>query len=370
MGRIYLSVPHMGGGEIDCVHDAFESNWLSSVGPNLDAFEAGLSRMTGRACLATSSGTAAIHLGLIALGVSAGDDVVVQDLTFVASVNPVMYLGASPILVDSEACSWGMDPDLLQDLLHERARTGRRQPKAVVVVHLFGQCADMSSIMGICRSFGVPVLEDAAEAVGATVSGVPAGTMGDVGVYSFNGNKIITTTGGGALLGHPRDILAARHLSAQARDPGVAYEHSVVGYNYRLSNVLAGIGIGQLSVLSDRVRARREIAAAYRSAFADLPMSQMPSDVYGTGTNWLSVFLLDRSSNVSPDHVIEVLATQDIEARPVWKPMHLQPLYRRAKSYLTGVSDDLFVRGICLPSSSSLTPENQERVIAAVRSCW
>jgi len=367
---ILLSVPHMSGREQKYVADAFASNWLSSVGPNLDAFERDFAQRFGLPAVAVSSGTAAIHLALRALGVQPGDLVFCSDLTFVATVNPVRYLGAEPVLIDSDRATWNMDPHLLTAALAEHAAAGRL-PRAVVVVHLFGQCADMDPILEVCAHYGVPVLEDAAEALGATYRGRPAGSMGDAAIFSFNGNKIITTTGGGMLVSHRREILdKARFWATQARDPGIAYQHSEMGYNYRMSNVLAGIGRGQLEVLDDRVRARRAVALRYQTAFRDLDgITPMPEAPWGLHTHWLSCFLIDEDAfGCSRDGLIARLAQAGIESRPVWKPMHLQPLYADARSYGGAVSESLFHRGICLPSSSSLTPADQDFVIHQIRS--
>lgn len=359
----------MGGAEEGFVREAFATNWLSTVGPNIDAFEAEFSRLVGLPSVALGSGTAGMHLGLRLLGVGPGDEVFCPTLTFVASVNPVVYLGARPVFLDSERASWNLDPNVLADALRERA-VRNRLPKAVIVVHLFGQCADMDPIMEICARYEVPILEDAAEALGSNYKGQPAGTIAPVGVFSFNGNKIITTTGGGMLVAHdPRWVAQARFWSTQARDPGLAYEHSEMGYNYRLSNVLAGIGRGQLLVLDDRVRRRREIAFRYRDAWADLPgIGLMPQASYGMHTNWLSCFLIEEAHfGASRDTLIRALDEANIESRPVWKPMHLQPLYGTAERYGGCVAEDLFERGICLPSSSSLSDDEQGRVIQAVR---
>jgi pyridoxal phosphate-dependent aminotransferase EpsN len=369
MPRIHLSVPHMGGREAEYVREAFESNWLSSVGPNLDAFERAFSERIGRPAVALASGTAAMHLGLRLLGVGPGDEVLVSDFTFVASVNPIRYLGATPVLVDSDPATWMMSPGLLEEALDERARRGRL-PRAVVVVHLYGQCADMDPILAACRRHGVPVLEDAAEALGATYRGAPAGSLGDVGVFSFNGNKIITTSGGGMLVARRADrVEKARHWSTQAREPGSAYHHVELGYNYRLSNVLAGIGRGQLEVLDERVRQRRAIAFRYRDAFADLPgLELMPQAPYGVHTNWLSCFLVDPGElGATRDDLLRALAAQDVEARPLWKPMHLQPLYAACERHGGTVGASLFERGLCLPSSSCLSPAEQQLVIDVVR---
>jgi len=369
MKRVLLSVPHMGGAEQTFVQEAFTSNWLSTVGPNIGAFEEEFEERIGLPAVALGSGTAGIHLGLRLLGVRPGDFVLCSTLTFAASANPVLYLGAEPAFVDSDRRTWNLDPERLLDALHDCARRNRL-PRAVIVVHLYGQCADMEPIVEACGRYEVPVLEDAAEALGASYRGKPAGTLGDIAVFSFNGNKIITTTGGGMLVS-PRTewVEKARFWSTQARDPGIAYQHSELGYNYRMSNVLAGVGRGQLRVLDLRVNQRRAIAFRYRDAFADLPgIALMPQAPYGLHTNWLSCFLIDRESfGCSRDEVIRLLDAGNVESRPVWKPMHLQPLYAGCRCYGGGVAEDLFQRGICLPSSSSLSPEDQLYVVNQVR---
>jgi pyridoxal phosphate-dependent aminotransferase EpsN len=370
--RVLLSVPHMGGHEEAFVREAFATNWLSTVGPNIDAFEAEFSTRIGLPAVALSSGTAAMHLGLRLLGVGPGDEVLAPTLTFVASVNPVTYQGARTTFIDSEPSSWNMDPRLLADVLHARARAGRL-PRAVIVVHLYGQSADLDPIFEVCDTYEVPVLEDAAEALGTLYKGRPVGTRAAVSAFSFNGNKIITTTGGGMLVAQrPEWVARARFWSTQARNAGIAYEHTEVGYNYRLSNVLAGIGRGQLRVLDDRVRRRREVAFAYREAFADLPaLSLMPQASFGMHTNWLSVFLVDPTKGrIDRDALIRALDDANVESRPVWKPMHLQPLFRDAECAGGEVAADLFRRGICLPSSSNLTEADQARVIGAVRAAF
>jgi pyridoxal phosphate-dependent aminotransferase EpsN len=359
----------MGDRELQYVREAFESNWLSTAGPQLDAFERALSDRIGLPAVALSSGTAAIHLGLRLLGVGPGDEVLVPDFTFVASVNPIRYQGATPVLVDSDPETWMMSPDLLEAALVQRARR-RRLPRAVEVVHLYGQCADMDRILAVCDRYGIPVLEDAAEALGATYKGKPAGSMGEAAAFSFNGNKIVTSTGGGALVARrPEWIERARFWSTQARDPGVAYHHTELGFNYRLSNVLAAIGRGQLEVLDERVRQRRAVAFRYRDAFADLPgIGLMPQAPYGLHTNWLSCFLVDRARfGASRDDLLAALGRANVEARPLWKPMHLQPLHAGCDRYGGEVAARLFERGLCLPSSSSLSPATQRRVIDVVR---
>jgi len=359
----------MGGNEELYVLEAFASNWLSTVGPNIAAFEKEFENRIGLPSVALSSCTAAIHLGLRLLDVAPNDEVFCPTLTFIGGCNPIRYLGAKPVFLDSDYSTWNLDPGILEDALRDRA-SQNRLPRAVIVVHLYGQCADMNPILALCRQYGVAVLEDAAEALGSTYMGRRAGTLGDIGVFSFNGNKIITTTGGGMLVSSNAAWVArARFWSQQARDPGLAYEHSEMGYNYRMSNVLAGIGRGQLEVLDLRVKQRRAIAFRYRDAFLDLPgITLMPQAPYGLHTNWLSCFLIDeREFGVSRDTVIRVLDEAGVESRPVWKPMHLQPLYAGCEHYGGDVAGDLFRRGICLPSSSSLSSEDQLHVINSVR---
>lgn len=361
----------MGGDEESLVHEAFASNWLSTVGPHLDAFEHEFSERIGRPAVALGSGTAGIHLGLRLLGVGPGDEVICPTLTFIGGANPITYLGATPVFVDSDAATWMIDPALVAEVVERKVRQGKR-PKAVTVVHLYGQCADMDPILETCARYEIPVLEDAAEALGSLYKGKPAGSMGDIGVFSFNGNKIITTTGGGMLVAKRKDLVdKARFWATQARDPGVAYHHTEMGYNYRLSNVLAAIGRGQLRVLDDRVRQRRAIAKQYRDAFADLQgIALMPQAPYGVHTNWLSCFLVDEARfGGTRDGLIQALAAEDIEARPVWKPMHLQPLYEHCECVRGMVAEQIFRQGICLPSSSSLSKEDTRAVVGAVRSC-
>jgi pyridoxal phosphate-dependent aminotransferase EpsN len=367
--RILLSVPHMGGAERQYVREAFDSNWLSTVGPNIAAFEREFESRLGLPAVALASGTAAIHLGLRLLGVGSGDEVFCSTLTFAATANPVRYLGAQPVFLDSEYKTWNVDPEILSKALRERARRNRL-PRAVIVVHVFGQCADMDPILETCNRYEIPVLEDAAEALGAVYQGRAAGTMGAIGAFSFNGNKIITTTGGGMLVSSNRDWAEkARFWATQARDPGIGYRHSELGYNYRMSNVLAGIGRGQLRVLDERVQQRRAIAFRYAHSFADLPgISLMPQPPEGLHTNWLSCFLIDTPQfGCTRDELIQALDAANIESRPVWHPMHLQPLYSGCQRYGGHVARDLSCRGICLPSSSNLTLSQQLYVINQIR---
>jgi pyridoxal phosphate-dependent aminotransferase EpsN len=369
MNRILLSVPHMGGTEQTYVREAFATNWLSTVGPNIAAFEKAFAERVGLPATALASGTAGLHLALRLAGVGRGDEIFCSTLTFVAAANAIVYQSGVPVFVDSDRATWNLDPDVLSCALRERAAVNRL-PKALVVVHLYGQSADMDPILRACAEYGVAVIEDAAEAVGTLYKGKPAGTLGDVGVYSFNGNKIITTTGGGMLVSRNSAWIGkARYWSQQARDVALWYEHSELGYNYRMSNVLAGIGRGQLEVLDLRVQQRRAIAFRYRDAFADLPgISLMPQAPYGLHTNWLSCFLIEEQKfGCSRDELIQALDEANVESRPVWKPMHLQPLYAGADHYGGEVAADLFRRGICLPSSSCLSLEEQLYVINQVR---
>jgi pyridoxal phosphate-dependent aminotransferase EpsN len=367
--RILLSVPHMGGHEESFVKETFASNWLSTVGPQLDAFEAEFGGRIGLPAVALSSGTAAVHLGLRALGVGPGDEVFCQDLTFVGSVNPIRYLGADPVFIDSERTSWNMDPSRLEDALRRRGMANRL-PRCVLVVHLYGQCADMDSILEICSRYDIPVLEDAAEAVGSTYKGRPAGSMGAVGIFSFNGNKIITTTGGGMLVAKDALLVAkVRHWSTQAREPVREYHHVELGYNFRLSNVLAAIGRGQLRVLDERVAQRRAVAQRYEQGFEDVPgLTMAPDAGYGVHTRWLSCAIVEAQRfGMDRDKLIQTLEAKGIETRPVWKPMHLQPLYQGADVVGGEMSEDLFHRGICFPSSSSLTVEDQDYIVECVK---
>ncbi len=369
MRPILLSVPHMGGNEQLYANQAFDLNWVSTAGPNLAAFEEAFTRRLGLPSVCLSSGTAAIHLGLRLLDVGPGDEVLCSTLTFAASANPIRYLGGEPVFIDSDRATWNMDPGLLATALRDRAARNKL-PKAIVVVHLYGQCADMDPILEAANDYGIPVLEDAAEALGATYKKKPAGSLGKISAFSFNGNKIITTAGGGMLAAQDRRLTEkARFWATQAKDPGIGYEHSETGYNYRMSNVLAGIGRGQLEVLDLRVEQRRAIAFRYREAFVDMPgISFMPQAPYGISTNWLSCFLIDPEKfGCSRDALIRRLEEAGIESRPVWKPMHLQPLFSNCPCYGGGVAQDLYERGICLPSSSSLSAEEQAYVIAHIR---
>ncbi len=368
--RIYLSPPHMSGLEEQLVADVFASNVIAPLGPHVEAFEREFAQVVGASqAVAVSSGTAALHLALQLVGVGRGDEVLVSTLTFVASVNPIVYLGATPVFVDSERVSWNMDPMLLREALEARVVTGRL-PKAVVLVHLYGQSANLTPIVDLCRRFGVALVEDAAEALGATHQGRSPGTFGRAGIYSFNGNKMITTSGGGMLVSKdPELIQHARKLAAQAREAVAHYEHLEVGYNYRLSNVLAAIGRGQLRVLEGRVSARRRNFAFYRNALRGVPgITFMPEAPWGRHSRWLTCITIEpREFGLDPEALRATLEVENIEARPVWKPMHIQPVFARYPRVGGAVAEDLFARGLCLPSGSSLSVRDLERIVGVIR---
>lgn len=369
MSRVYLSPPHVFGQEKALVADAFASNWIAPLGPHVDAFEAELANLVGAAhAVALSSGTAALHLALQMLGVGSGDEVICSSFTFSASANPIAYLGGVPVFVDCDD-TWTIDPNLLEDALRDAERRGRR-PKALITVDLYGQCANYEAIGALCTRFGVPIVEDAAEALGSTYRGRPAGTFGRMGVFSFNGNKIITTSGGGMLVSDDEGaIRQARFLATQARDAAPHYQHSVIGYNYRLSNVLAAIGRGQLATLPARVAARRRIFDRYTAALGGLAgVTFMPEARDVVGNRWLTCLTFDAAAfGATREDVRLALEAEDIESRPVWKPMHLQPVFAGARMHGGAVSARLFADGLCLPSGSNLTESEQERVIAVVR---
>lgn len=372
--RIYLSVPHMGESEFDYVRQAFEQNWLSTVGPNINALETLINEQYKINSIALSSGTSGIHLGLKLLGIKAGDEVVVPTLTFVAGCNPVLYEHARPIFVDSEKLSWNLDPQQLEDFLKKRAEKNQL-PRVVTVAHLFGQSADLDAITDLCSRYELPLLEDAAESLGTFYKGKPTGAFGDLGVFSFNGNKMITATAGGMLISKNQKFIdTARKWSTQSRDEdpeGINnYVHSELGYNYRMSNVLAGIARGQLKVLDERVNQRRAVFSWYQEAFSALDgIDPQPEAPWGNHTRWLSCFLIDEKVfGTSQIDIIRYLQSQNIESRPVWKPLHTQPLFKGYECIGGEVAEDLNKRGICLPSSSSLSEEDQQRVIDCVKS--
>jgi dTDP-4-amino-4,6-dideoxygalactose transaminase len=364
---IWLSSPHIGTSEEKLVQDVFRSNWIAPLGPHADAFEADLASVTKTShAAALNSGTAAIHLALIVLGVQRGDWVLCQSLTFAGTLNPVAYLGATPVMIDSEPESWNMDPVALRAAIEEGLKRGIR-PKVIIAVHLYGMPAKMAEIMAIAGEFGIPVIEDAAEALGSSIDGQPCGSFGDLAVLSFNGNKIITTSGGGALLSDRAEWIAkARFLASQARDPAPHYEHSQIGYNYRLSNVLAAIGRGQLQVLSERVEARRANFGRYRSFFEGHDgITLLRERTPGTFSNrWLTTILVDpaRTRGITRETLRLAMAEANIESRPLWKPMHLQPVFKDSPYFGDGLSEKLFNQGLCLPSGSNLTDAEFQRI--------
>jgi len=365
----------MSGYEEQYVKDAFDSNWIAPIGPNVDAFEKEVAEYVGaRGAVALSSGTGAIHLALKLFNVGSGDVVFCSTFTFAASANPIIYQGATPIFIDSEPESWNMSPNALEHAFEDAEREGKL-PKAVIVVNLYGQSSDMDIILGICKCYGVPVIEDAAESLGATYKGKASGTLGKYGVYSFNGNKIITTSGGGMLVSDDIEGLErVRFWASQSRDPAIHYQHSQIGYNYRLSNILAGVGRGQLKVLDERVAMRRTIFDRYRHALSNISgVLFMPEASFGISTHWLTTLTIDQQlCGVPVPNIIDALAKDNIESRPVWKPLHLQPLYSRCSYYphsSESISGKIFESGICLPSGSSMSENDQARVIQIIRKC-
>ncbi len=372
MTRVHLSPPHVGNEERQALLRAFDSNWIAPLGPEVDAFEAEFALRLGvEHAVALSSGTAALHLALMLMGVGPGDDVLVPTFTFVATANTIKYVGARPVLVDSDASNWQLDPNLVEDELRRRARLGRL-PSAVITVDLYGQCADYDPILKVCHELDVPVLEDAAEALGATYRGRSAGCFGEAGVFSFNGNKIVTTSGGGMLVTASGELAArARHLATQARQPVAHYEHEEIGFNYRLSNLLAALGRAQLNGLDARIERRREINSRYFEALSGLPgIEFMPRADYGEPNYWLTCLTVDPDLFGSDRESIRLaLEEEDIESRPTWKPLHMQPVFAGEQVVGGSVSESVFERGLCLPSGSSLSDDDLDRVVAVVTSC-
>lgn len=383
--RIWLSPPHLSGKEIEYIREAIDSNWVAPSGPNIEAFEKKFCQVTGgRYAAAVSSGTAALHLALKAVGIGRGDLVLCSDFTFIASVSPVLYESGIPVFIDSDNETWNMDPVLLEEEIKERVGKGQG-PKAVIVTHLYGQAADIGRISEICERYGIMLFEDAAEALGATYWGMEeiatpqktgarndkfAGTFGKAGVFSFNGNKIITTSGGGMVVSDDKEFIRKiKYLATQAKEPLPHYEHREIGYNYRLSNILAGIGRAQIEVLGERVAARRRNFEFYREHLSDLPgISFMPEAPYGQATRWLSIILVDEAKFGADREEIRLrLESAAIESRPTWKPMHLQPVFKGYQARLSGVSERLFRQGLCLPSGSSLRTEELAEVVEIIR---
>lgn len=397
--RIYLSSPHMGGDELGYIHQAFDTNWIAPLGANVDGFEHDLETYTGNDhAAAVVSGTAAIHLALILCGVEAGDEVICQSLTFSASANPIKYLGATPVFVDSEPETWNMDPELIEQAIIDRMRgngVAAQKPKAIIVVHLYGMPAKMEAILDVAAKYSIPVIEDAAEALGSSIKKEKCGSFGKLSVLSFNGNKIITTSGGGALLSPDKNLIArARFLATQARDTAPHYQHSQLGYNYRMSNIVAGIGRGQMKVLDDRVEARRNNHAYYfeelqgrwlnktdsfwSDSYNSRPLAGSGRGIYFLrepkkyiSNRWLTTILVvpEETGGITREDIRIALDGENIESRPLWKPMHLQPLYEDCPYYGRGISDKLFDYGLCLPSGSNLTDEDRSRVVSVIQNC-
>ena len=371
--RIYLSPPHMGEKEFAFVKEAFDTNWIAPVGPHVDLFEKEVCALTGaKYAVALSSGTAAIHLALILLNVCNGDEVICSTFTFAASANPIKYVGATPVFVDSEYATWNMDVRYLKEAIRDRIKKGKKI-KAVIIVHLYGQSADVDPILEVCNEFNIPLIEDAAESLGAYYKGKYTGTFGKFGIFSFNGNKIITASSGGMLISNDEDLIKkAKFLSTQARDPAPHYQHSCIGYNYRLSNVLAGIGRGQLLVLEERINARRAIFDYYVREFSDLPgIDFMPEAAFGKSNRWLTCITVDPIKfGATCDDIRLALEVENIETRPLWKPLHLQPIFKDCPYYGSDVSEELFNKGLCLPSGSNLMKEDLQRVSEVFRKVY
>ena len=370
--KIWLSSPHMGGGEQKYVNEAFDANWVAPLGPNVDGFEKDLEHFLNAdvKVAALSAGTAALHLALIECGVVHGDEVICQSMTFSASANPIAYCGATPVFIDSEKDTWNLCPNALQKAVEDRIAKGKK-PKAIIVVHLYGMPAKMDEILAIAKKYDIPVVEDAAEALGSTYKGKACATFGRFGILSFNGNKIITTSGGGALVCHTQeDKDKAVFLSTQARDNAPHYQHSQIGYNYRMSNIVAGIGRGQMEVLPNRIEARRKMHDFYVNLFKDIDgvdvFTEPSADFYSN--HWLSAIIVDANkTGKSREDLRLALLEDNIESRPLWKPMHLQPIFANAPYYGTTVSEKLFDDGLCLPSGSNLTDEERQRIALKIK---
>ncbi len=367
--KIWLSSPHMGGNEEHYIKEAFEANWIAPLGPNVNGFEHDIENYLSKDehVAALSSGTAAIHLALILAGVKRDDLILCQSMTFSATANPIIYMGATPVFIDSEAETWNMDPDLLEKAINESVEKGKK-PKAILVVHLYGMPAKMKEIQQISKKYQIPLIEDAAEALGSTYNNDKCASLGDFGILSFNGNKIITTSGGGALVckseAHREKAI---FLATQARDNAPHYQHSEIGYNYRMSNIVAGIGRGQMEVIDTRVKQRRENFKFYKTALKDIPNIVFQEEPKGMKSNrWLTTCMTD--SFKTREKIRFALEKENIEARPLWKPMHLQPVFQTYPAYTNGISEDLFDRGLCLPSGSNLTKKDLQRVVDAILS--
>ncbi|MCX6327612.1 MAG: aminotransferase class I/II-fold pyridoxal phosphate-dependent enzyme [Bacteroidia bacterium] len=369
--KIWLSSPHMTGEEMKYINEAFSTNWVAPLGPNVDKFEKNLANyLSVKGGAALSSGTAAIHLALIVLGVKQGDEVICSSFTFAASANPIVYLGATPVFVDSEPETWNMDPVLLEEAIKDRTKSGKK-PKAIIVVHLYGMPAKIIEIKAIASKYSVPLIEDAAEAIGSEYNNKKCGSFGDISILSFNGNKIITTSGGGALLSDNMEYVDhARFLSTQAADKAIHYQHSQIGYNYRMSNVLAGIGLGQLEVIGERVASRRKVFSRYFDTLSEIEgikFNVEPDNNYKSN-RWLTTIVIDSdlTDGTTREDIRLGLEKENIESRPLWKPLHIQPVFLSCPSYINDVSYNLFVNGLCLPSGSNLSDNDLNRVIECI----
>jgi dTDP-4-amino-4,6-dideoxygalactose transaminase len=371
--RIYLSPPHMSGNEIKYIKEAFEQNWIAPLGPNVDALESSLATYCGvKYAAVLSSGTAAIHLALILLGVKQGDEVIASTFTFSATINPIIYQSATPLLVDCEKDTWNMDPDILEHVIKERLKSKKR-PCAIIPVHLYGMPAKMSEIMSVADYYEIPIIEDAAEALGSRYANKPLGSLGKMSVLSFNGNKIITTSGGGAILSNDEELIVrARFLATQARDKAIYYQHSQIGYNYRMSNIIAGVGRGQMEVVNERVNKRRDNYLFYRNSLSGIKgisFQEEPDENYFSN-HWLTTLVIDPLiSGITPEIIQRELENENIETRQLWKPMHLQPVFSSCPAYVNGTSENLFKRGLCLPSGSSLSENDRQRIVNIVKQC-
>lgn len=374
MKRIYLASPHIGNEEMKYIQQAFDTNWVAPLGPNVEGFENELKEYVNvKNATALSSGTSAIHLALKVLGVKEGDVVFCSSLTFSATVNPVIYEKAIPVFIDSDYKTWNMSPKALKNAFDDAVKNNKL-PKAVIVVNLYGQSADYDEILKICNKYNVPVIEDAAESLGTTYKDRQTGTIGEIGIFSFNGNKIITTSGGGMMVSNNEEYTKkALFLATQAREPERHYEHKEIGYNYRMSNICAGIGRGQLKVLDERISKKKYVYESYKKAFEDIDDIQM-MPIYESPNYWLSVMTIKEGSSIKAIDIMEKLEKENIESRPVWKPMHMQPVFKDYKFFSDldegSVSEDLFNRGVCLPSDTKMTDEDLNRVIDLVKCCF
>ena len=370
--KIWLSPPHISDNEKKYVDEAFSQNWIAPAGPHLDRFEEKISKISNDyGVAALSSGTAAIHLALILLGIKKNDIVICSSFTFSASVNPIIYQGAKPVFIDSETETWNMDPVLLEKAIKDYVKIGKK-PKAIILVHLYGYPAKINEILNISNKYDIPIIEDAAEAVGSKYNNQPLGTFGEIGIFSFNGNKIITTSSGGALISQNKKYVEkAKFLSTQARNDFPHYEHSEIGYNYRMSNVCAAIGIGQIEILESRVEKRRYIYNYYRENLSSIPFISFVDNINGYYSNrWLTTILISNKSVINREDIRLELLKNNIESRPLWKPMHIQPIFKTCDAYINGVSEDLFKRGLCLPSGSSMDENDLMRVVQIIKKLY